>query len=390
MVNDGRPTDAAVLAEVRKLISDFTERHTALHGRPPRWAPGHSEDEIAAIERRLGVRLPEDLRALYRTIRDDGAESGLLGRLSPTSLDTMVEWHADTGPITFPADIGLFADEPVVFETDPPGHVQRVAGNDRWLTFASDHAMNFAAVDLDPAEQGRYGQIVKHGRDVGEAVEYLAPSITHILYAVLAAPLDADEWVTPGIWATPGHRWLTDLGEASPADAVAALPNPSTIQSAHLRRADRVRLADLAGLPNLRSIRVYDVRRQAQYIDLTLPTGLPIEHVKATAAQFEPEQLAGAPHLSYLTLAGNPDPVPIAALASVPNLLRLDLARAAVTDIAALTDFPALRVLTLDFEQWQTLLGSGWTPDGLAAVALGGSPAPAEAETWRATIEATA
>jgi hypothetical protein len=39
------------------------------------------------------------------------------------------------------------------------GRVRRMSGNDRWVPFATDSAMNFGVVDLGPAPGGRYGQI---------------------------------------------------------------------------------------------------------------------------------------------------------------------------------------------------------------------------------------
>jgi hypothetical protein len=56
---------------------------------------------------------------------------------------------------------------------------------------------------------------------------------------------------------------------------VAALPDPLVIRSTHLRKVDQVRLPDLADLAHLRSIRVLDRRRKAQFVDLSIPAGLP-------------------------------------------------------------------------------------------------------------------
>ena len=93
----------------------------------------------------------------------------------------------------------------------------------------------------------------------------------------------------------------------------------------------------------MRSIRVKDVRKKATHVDLTLPAGAPIELVDVTAAEFEPDLLVGAPHLTYLALAGNEKPVRIAGLATVPNLLRLDLSGAALADVTTIATFSALR-----------------------------------------------
>jgi hypothetical protein len=141
--NDGRLTDPAVLAEVQALVAEFVERHTHLRGAPPLYTPGYSEAEILAVEERLGVRLPEDLRALYRTIHDDTWESGLLGRFSPAPLEQVVAWYQEGGPGSprwygsddrlseYDPD-GLFEYDPVVFETYPYGHVRRLSRNDWW------------------------------------------------------------------------------------------------------------------------------------------------------------------------------------------------------------------------------------------------------------------
>jgi SMI1 / KNR4 family (SUKH-1) len=198
-VNDGRPTDPAVLAEVQGLVAEFVERSTQLLGEPPRFTSGYGyrEAEILAVEERLGVRLPEDLRALYRTIHDDNTESGLLGRFSPASLEQVVAWYHDGDPGSYLLDEGLFAYDPVVFETHPYGHVRRLSRSDWWVTFAPDYGMNYAAVDLDPAELGAYGQVLTFGRDVHGPIVYVAASVRHRMRTV-RRPCAAQRPVTRG------------------------------------------------------------------------------------------------------------------------------------------------------------------------------------------------
>src|SRR5262249_30486023 len=159
-----------------------------------------------------------------------------------------------------------------------------------------------------------------------------------------AAPDEEWYWQQPD---RPGHEWFVDLGRADLAEMVAAVADPSVIQLVHLRQADRVRLTDLAGLAHLRAIRVLDVGQKAVHVDLSIPPGLPVEQIDVAAENFDPQRLAGTPTLRYVTLAGNTAPVRVAALAALPDLVRLDLAGAAVTDVAAVATFPALRVLTL-------------------------------------------
>lgn len=396
--DDGRPTDPALLAEVQALVAEFVERHTDLRGAPPLFTPGYSEAEILAVEERLGVRLPEDLRALYRTIHDDTWESGLLGRFSPAPLEQVVTWYQEGGPGSprwygsddrlseYDPD-GLFEYDPVVFETYPYGHVRRLSRNDWWVTFAPDYGGNDAAVDLDPAELGAYGQLLVYGRDVHGPIVYLAASVRHLMRTVLAAtrgaaPGDEDWQWNAGKWRTPDHQWLVDVGDAALVDMVAAAPDASVVQLAHLRQVDQVRLTDLAGLPHLRSIRLLNARQKAEYVDLAIPPGLPVEQVEIVAERFEPHRLAATPTLGYVTLGGNREPVAVAALARLPNLVRLDLSEAAVFDVGSIAAFPALRVLSLNTRQWAELLGTGWTPSRLAAAGLGGHASLAAAAAW--------
>ena len=388
-VNDGRPTDPAVLAEVQALVAEFVERSTRLRGEAPQLTTGYSEAEIFAVEERLGARLPEDLRALYRTIHDDDGESGLLGRFNPAPLERVVAWYHEGDPGSDLWDDGLFAHDPVVFETHPYGHVRRLSRNDWWVTFAPDYGGNDAAVDLDPAELGAYGQLLTFGRDVHGPIVYVAPSVRHRVRTVLAAMRGArpgdEAWATSG-WDTAGHQWLIDVGEAVLTDKVAAVADPSVVQLAHLRQAERVRLADLAGFSHLRSIRVLDVRRRAEHVDLSIPPGLPVEQVHVVAKRFDPHRLAATPTIAYLTLGGNTEPVSVAALARLLNLVRLDLADAAVADVGSIAAFPALRVLSLNAQQWDELRRSGWTPSRLAAAELGGGASVAEAAAWLPAI----
>lgn len=387
-VNDGRPTDPAVLADVQGLVARFIAAHTQLHGRPPQFAPGYSEAQILAAEERLGFRLPEDVRALYRTIHDDNGESRLLGGFCPVPLEQVVTWYHEGGPGSYGWNDGLFEDSPVVFETHPHGHVRRVSRSDWWVTFAPDYGMNYAVVDLDPAAGGNCGQILMFGRDVHGPIVHVSSSVRRLMRDVIAAMPTAmpdDEWY----WQQPDppdHEWIVDLDGADLADLVASATEPSLIQLVHLRQASRLVLNDLAGLPNLRAIRARDLRQTATYVDLSIPPGLPVEQIDITAEHFDPQLLARTATLRYVTLAGNAAPVRIAALAALPDLVRLDLAGAAIADVAAVATFPALRVLTLDATQWQELLNTGWKPQRLAAARLGGRGAVAAAAAWHTAL----
>ncbi|MEU8608353.1 SMI1/KNR4 family protein [Actinoplanes sp. NPDC048791] len=344
-------TDPVVLAEVERLVGEFTARH-----HPQGYPPGYSEEEIRAAEQQLGVRLPEDLRALYRLVRDDSEESGLLDPFVLASLDVLVGWNRTNHPGYHD---GLF-DDMVIFECVPAGHVRRVSSSNGWVTFARDYGMNFAAVDLDPGPLGRAGQVITYGRDVRAPVQYVAASVTDLLRRAIAT-LD-DERPSP----PDPEIWVDSIAEL-----------PVTAQGVVLRTEAPVRLADFEPCTDLRSL---VIRGKVPLVDLTRSAGLPIERLHLEAARWTPAALP--PTLLDLTLTGNDEPAPVAELAALPSLARLDLSGAAVSDLEVIATFPALRVLTLNGSQWTDLLAAGRLPEQLAGVGLGGSAGVGDAARW--------
>jgi cell wall assembly regulator SMI1 len=350
-VTDTSVTDPAVLAEVERLVGEFIARH-----HPRGYAPGCSEEEIRAAEQKLGVRLPEDLRALYRLVRDDSGESGLLDPFVLAPLNVLVEWNRTNCPGYHD---GPF-DDAMIFDCVPAGHVRRVSSSNGWVTFARDYGMNYAAVDLDPGPQGRAGQVVTHGRDVWAPVEYVAASVTDLLRRAITT-LGAEHGLSPD--PEVRVKRLADL--------------PTTAQGVVLTTDEPVRLADFAPFPNLRSV---TIRGKAPVVDLTLSAELPIERLHVEATRWVPAALP--PALVDLTLSDNDKPTSIAELAALPNLVRLDLSGAAVSDIEVIAGLPALRVLTLDGRQWTELLATGWQPTRLAAAGLDGKAGVSAAARW--------
>jgi hypothetical protein len=191
-----------------------------------------------------------------------------------------------------------------------------------------------------------------------------------------------DPWVDMD---RPGRDWVVDVDDAALIDEVAALPDPSVIQSAWLRLVDQVRLQDLADLAHLRSIRVGVERRKARFVDMRIPAGLRVERVHIVAERFDPRPLANTPTLTHVALAGNTAPASVAALAGLPNLAWLELAGADVADVGSIAAFPALRILSLNAQQWNELLKTAWTPERLIAAELGRTSLP-EATTWLTAI----
>lgn len=125
-----RPTDPEVLAEIGSLVREFRDRYTAIIGKAPELGEGSSEAKILASEMSMGLRLPEDLRALYRTVHDDTGESGLLGAQALLPLEHVARGYRNGDPGTVVETGDLFPVTSPMFDSDPPGHVRRLARND--------------------------------------------------------------------------------------------------------------------------------------------------------------------------------------------------------------------------------------------------------------------
>lgn len=126
-----------------------------------------SEAELIALETRIGLRLPEDVRALYQLHdgQDEAVRLGVIYGLEFLTLsgigrewDTWREVRDDPG--YDPQDFDPYED---VFE---PGLVQKAYTTPGWIPlFRCPGRSDYIGVDLNPAEHGSIGQVVNFGRD---------------------------------------------------------------------------------------------------------------------------------------------------------------------------------------------------------------------------------
>jgi hypothetical protein len=126
-------------------------------------------------------------------------------------------------------------------------------------------------------------------------------------------------------------------------------------------------------------------RRKARFVDSRIPAGMRVERVHILAERFDPRLLANTTTLTHVALAGNTAPVSVAGLAELPKLAWLELAGAAAADVGSIAAFPALRILSLNAQQWNELLETAWTPGRLIAAELGRASL-LEATTWLTAI----
>ena len=133
---------------------------------------GATEEELTAAEARLGMPLPDELRALYRTMRapveppeddqdwgeddDEPDERELTDAMLGELLFSLDGVHTGDAATRHPS--WHLAREAVI--TPPGAAVQQLAGSPGWIVFGDDHGSSRYAIDMTPGPQGHLGQVI--------------------------------------------------------------------------------------------------------------------------------------------------------------------------------------------------------------------------------------
>lgn len=357
----------------------YLERRAAILGHPEELPPPATEAELDEAERRLGRRLPPDLRALYGIADGDGIgydNRYLFQGCAWLPLKSLVAEHEDRSQEGRPWYGWDLEWEGVVFDATPPDTVRRCGDHPGWLRFATPEDGNYLAVDMDPAAAGRPGQVIWTGRDHNDGPGYVADSLTSLLGHYLDL-LDQGSYDKHG-----DHLSLREPARAAaPRQFVGGIPGtvPPTLQAVHIN--DAAGLVDLAPLTAAGGLRRLHLNRSAT-ADLAPVRDMPVESLRVTLAGADLAPLAGHAHLTALDLATT-DPADLAPLRAVPHLRGLDLSAAEITDPAVLAGLADLRYLALNRRQWAALLDGAGLPPTLAAARLSDADATFdEALAW--------
>ncbi|MFD7452675.1 SMI1/KNR4 family protein [Kitasatospora sp. NPDC059827] len=276
-------------------------------------AIGATEEEIAAAEERLGLALPEEVKALYRVTRarwedwqDDYAAAehvwGAVGfelssleylAVADLSYRSHFRWeHAATGAVL----------------TGPDDAVQDLVGSPGWIVLGGTGGGDMVAVDLTPGPRGHLGQVIvlDHEQSIGASL--WAESLTDL---VLGPERD---WYT-------GHRW-----DKRPVTAIVHDRSIGSIEAAAHPALEVLRigawsgtplsLAPVVGLPRLRTLCAYP-GTLADPLEIAALTGL--EFLELAPGDWRILLDAGAVPRSLLAASietsGRADPRPVVDLA---------------------------------------------------------------------------
>ncbi|WP_425245649.1 SMI1/KNR4 family protein [Streptomyces sp. NEAU-NA10] len=347
----------------------YLERRAAILGGAEELPPPVTVAALDEAERRIGRPLPADLRALYLIADGDGIgyrHRYLIRNNAWLSLESLVAEYTDRREWQDRPWFGWDLEwEAVVFETVPADTVRRCGGHPGWIRFATREDGNYLAVDMDPARDGRPGQIIVTGRDYDDGPVYVADSLTSLLQEHL-------ELLEQGSYEKyDDHISLRrPASDAVTQQIIGDIPEevPPTLQAIHINDATGiVDLGPLSDAPRLRRLHL----NRSTTADLTPVRDLPVESLRVALDGGDLTALAGHPHLASLDLSTTA-PADLTPLRTAPHLHGLDLSGADIADLTVLADLPNLRYLALTRQQWTTLLDQGRVPPALAAVRLAG------------------
>lgn len=276
-------------------------------------AIGATEAEIAAAEARLGVTLPDELRALYRVTRarwedwgDDYAVADRVFEAVGCELFSLDDLHIADAP-SRPTSWEFAAMDAVV--TPPDAEVQGLVGSPGWIAFGDNGGGDRLAVDLTPGPRGHLGQIIMLGHEDHTGADLVAGSLTDL---VLHGP--GEERRGRRRDDLPVVAYVNLRGVMS----VEAAAHPALeVLSLGVREDEPFGLAPVVGLPRLRTLSAYP-GTLADPLEIAALTGL--EYLALGPEEWRLLLDAGAVPRTLLAASikahGDRHPLPIVDLAN--------------------------------------------------------------------------
>lgn len=118
--------------------------------------PAASDEQFSQVEETIQCELPQSIKEFY--LIHNGTRGGgppLMGKWRLLNLDTVCrEWSIQNELL---AD-GVFDDE----ECEPDEPVQPVWWDNRWIPVASNDSGDLICLDLNPPEDGTFGQLIRY------------------------------------------------------------------------------------------------------------------------------------------------------------------------------------------------------------------------------------
>ncbi|MFD4582557.1 SMI1/KNR4 family protein [Streptomyces sp. NPDC058423] len=275
-------------------------------------AVGATEEEIAETEDRLGIALPDELKALYRVTRsrweDYGDDHEAVIRVVKAvgcELFALEEVYVADNE-SRPAPWKFAAMDAV--ETPPDAAVQGLVGSPGWIVFGDTGGGDRIAVDLTPGPGGHLGQVIVMSHEENCGADLIADSVTDMVLDRRPEEGHAAGRET----RPPAVAWVN--ARSIPSVVAAAHPGLEALSIGVWEEAP-VSLEPVIGLPRLRTLKAYP-GTLADPLEIAQLTGLeflelgPEEWRVLLDAGAVPRSLSAA----AIEVHGDRNPLPIVAL----------------------------------------------------------------------------
>lgn len=125
--------------------------------------PGITEKEIKALEASIGTTLPGEVIAFYKVHNGQSGESaGLINGEELLSLERIYdEWFVWKDLL----DGRTFEDERGPYTSNPQSGIKNDWWNPMWIPLTYNGSGDHICIDLDPAEGGNQGQMIRMWHD---------------------------------------------------------------------------------------------------------------------------------------------------------------------------------------------------------------------------------
>lgn len=166
---------SSIVAEIKQILEQVFPDLIANLNAPV------DEQTLIELEGRLELTLPEDFREFYLLHNGERDQLGLVFGLPLLPIEEIYRewqaWQELAAEDYFNLDLAVIS--------VPLGAIKEIYAHPGWLPFVKDWGGNHLAIDLDPAQNGRYGQVFNFGRD--ENTRYvIALSFADFLAFILA------------------------------------------------------------------------------------------------------------------------------------------------------------------------------------------------------------
>ncbi|MCW3462022.1 SMI1/KNR4 family protein [Chitinophaga nivalis] len=158
--------------------------------------PGVAPATVDALERLIGSKLPADFKSFYAIHNgQQRVKTGLVDadQLLPVE-DMITQWHHWKNVL----DSGGFIYNEEIIASTPDTGIKSDWWNPLWIPITSDGFGNHLCIDLDPAPEGQYGQIITVWHEDSHR-GILAPSFEAWMHQYITA-IEKGEYVFVKKW----------------------------------------------------------------------------------------------------------------------------------------------------------------------------------------------